>query len=229
MNEIDKKYFRTDDISIWWDPDDGKFSEYLHGNSKIKAFHDKILKDFLENVDFIGKCVLDCGVGKGRFAVNMMINGAAGVTGLDINERMLEITKQRCPAVKTVLGDIENMVFPSSWFDVVSCMETLIHVPDKEKAICEMARVVKNDGCVVINVQSGYSYLGYLEFYGVGELVSGAVRLVKMRLCGNKHHTKLIRKKDIETLLSSAGLRVEKEIQYGRLFTILTTYICRKV
>ena len=182
MSKINKKYFETNDITIWWNPDHGKFSEYLDGNKKIKAFHDKILKDFLENVDFKGKSVLDCGVGKGRFAVNMMINGAAGVTGLDINERMLEITKQRCPSVDTVLGDIENIEFPCRWFDVVSCMETLIHVPDKEKAVCEMARVVKKDGCVVINVQSGYSYLAYLEFYSVSELVIGAVRLVKMRL-----------------------------------------------
>ncbi len=229
MSKINKKYFETNDITIWWNPDHGKFSEYLDGNKKIKAFHDKILKDFLENVDFKGKSVLDCGVGKGRFAVNMMINGAAGVTGLDINERMLEFTKQRCPSVDTVLGDIENIEFPCRWFDVVSCMETLIHVPDKEKAVCEMARVVKKDGCLVINVQSGYSYLAYLEFYSVSELVSGAVRLVKMRLRGKKEHTKLITKKHIETLLSCAGLRVEKEIRYGKWFTILTTYICRKV
>jgi len=63
----------------------------------------------------------------------------------------------------------------------------------------------------------------------VSELVRGAARLVKMRLCGKKDHTKLIKKKHIETLLSCAGLRVEKEIRYGKWFTILTTYICRKV
>ena len=92
-----------------------------------------------------------------------------------------------------------------------------------------MARVVKEDGCVVINVQSGCSYLAYLEFYSLAELVSGAVRLVKMRLSGKKSHTKLIKKKEFETLLACAGLRVEKEIRYGKWFTIVTTYICRKV
>lgn len=235
MTNIEKKYFTTNDIVNWWDPEQASFSEYLGNNNKVKELLTNILNDILKNLNFENKKILDAGIGKGRYAVNIAKSGASDIVGLDINKKMLLLTQNRIEVggfdekIKLIEGDIEQLPLSNQKFDVVYCMETLIHVPDLYKAIREFNRVLKKDGKMIVNLPPKTSYLGYFEYCSVVEIMKGFFNFFKKRvILKEKNHTHFVSKKSFENLLINSGFRIEKKINYGKYFTILITYICVK-
>ena len=68
------------------------------------------------------------------------------MVGLDISFSLLD----RARSVIPIQGSGENLPFRDGLFDFVLCAAALHHIPDLEKAIREIKRVLKNDGCVFI-------------------------------------------------------------------------------
>lgn len=54
------------------------------------------------------------------------------------------------PAMAANIIDITNIQFQDNYFDLIICSHVLGHVPDEEKAISELFRVVKKDGIVLL-------------------------------------------------------------------------------
>lgn len=50
------------------------------------------------------------------------------------------------PANATHIIDITDIQYPDSYFDLIICSHVLGHVPDEQKAISELLRVLKKDG-----------------------------------------------------------------------------------
>ncbi len=71
---------------------------------------------------------------------------SAGVTGLDFSDRMLEIARGKTSGINFVLGDITKTDFPSASFDVVTMSFGLRNIPEPEKALEEIYRVLKPEG-----------------------------------------------------------------------------------
>lgn len=103
--------------------------------------------DFFGNVH--GKKILDVGCGKGRFSALLSEKGAH-VIGVDISNGLLEIARKRVKNVRFEHGSATNLPFPDNSFDYVLCIETLEHIPDIEKALKEMARVLCVGGGLII-------------------------------------------------------------------------------
>jgi arsenite methyltransferase len=100
-----------------------------------------------------GDHVLDLGSGAGNDCfVARSITGETGrVTGLDFSEDMLarandNVNRLGFTNVDFVKGDIEQMPFPDSQFDVIVSNCVLNLVPDKSAAFSEMLRVLKPGG-----------------------------------------------------------------------------------
>jgi 2-polyprenyl-3-methyl-5-hydroxy-6-metoxy-1,4-benzoquinol methylase len=99
------------------------------------------------------KEVLDvpCGMGWGT----SLIRGAKSVVGVDINAEAISEAKQRYEGrvAEFKLGDLGNLEFPSSSFDVVSCLEGIEHVPVEigEKFIQESKRVLRPEGVLLLS------------------------------------------------------------------------------
>jgi ubiquinone/menaquinone biosynthesis C-methylase UbiE len=98
--------------------------------------------------------VLDIATGGGFLALEFARH-AREVQGVDITPEMLE----RAELLKAGSGlqnlrfrtaDVENLPFPESSFDIVSCRFAFHHFPDPRRAVSEMARVVKEGGRVVM-------------------------------------------------------------------------------
>jgi ubiquinone/menaquinone biosynthesis C-methylase UbiE len=111
-----------------------------------------------------GDCVLDLGSGAGNdcFVVRAIVGESGKVTGLDFTEAMVNKAvennkKLGYTNVEFVKGDIEEMPFADSSFDVVVSNCVLNLVPDKNKAFAEIMRVLKPDGhfCVSDVVTKG--------------------------------------------------------------------------
>jgi ubiquinone/menaquinone biosynthesis C-methylase UbiE len=109
-----------------------------------------------------GERVLDvaCGTGVvGRLAAERV--GPKGhVTGLDLNESMLEVARsQPIPAgaagVAWVQSSALAMRVPDSSFDVVLCQQGIQFFPDPPQALREMIRVLVPSGRVFTSVWEG--------------------------------------------------------------------------
>lgn len=101
--------------------------------------------------------ILDVGCGIGGTSRYLAKKFGAGttVTGITIStaqqKRATELAKERgVPNAEFKLMDALNMTFPDNSFDVVWGCESGEHMPDKEKYIQEMTRVLKPGGKLVV-------------------------------------------------------------------------------
>lgn len=93
--------------------------------------------------------LLDAGCGAGgtcRVAESL----GAVITGLDASEALLAIAKKRMPDATFDLGELEELPYPDSSFDVVVASLSVQYAENPSKALKELLRVCKPTGCLVI-------------------------------------------------------------------------------
>ena len=110
-----------------------------------------------------GDRVLDLGCGEGRHAITAYLLADVHVTGLDLAEDDLATARARlaefggadatqrksCTFAKASGLAIP---FPDDHFDKVICAEVLEHVPDYERMLAEIKRVLKPGGLLAVSV-----------------------------------------------------------------------------
>jgi ubiquinone/menaquinone biosynthesis C-methylase UbiE/uncharacterized protein YbaR (Trm112 family) len=103
------------------------------------------------NVDKHG-VILDFGTGTGFLALMLAKSGYKKIIGLDINESMLNIAKEKLFGypVKLVRGDGLHLPIADNSVDAVVGRWILWVMPDPERAIEEIVRVTKPGGQVLI-------------------------------------------------------------------------------
>ena len=98
-----------------------------------------------------GAEVLDVAAGPGNVAVELVRQGAAQVTALDLSFNMLwEGARKGHVGVTWVNGDALELPFEDASFDAVTISFGLRNVPDPEAALAEFARVTRPGGRVVV-------------------------------------------------------------------------------
>jgi demethylmenaquinone methyltransferase/2-methoxy-6-polyprenyl-1,4-benzoquinol methylase len=98
-----------------------------------------------------GAEVLDVAAGPGNVAVELVRQGAAAVTALDLSFNMLwEGARRRHDGVSWVNGDALALPFPDASFDAVTISFGLRNVPDQEAALAQFARVLRPGGRAVV-------------------------------------------------------------------------------
>jgi ubiquinone/menaquinone biosynthesis C-methylase UbiE len=100
-----------------------------------------------------GDRVLDvaCGTGIVASRVNLVSRKFCYVTGIDVNEGMLNAARKN-PQVEWRQGSAIELPFDADSFDVVLCQQGLQYFPDRTAAMREMARVLAPGGRVAFNV-----------------------------------------------------------------------------
>lgn len=100
--------------------------------------------------------VLDAGCGYGTKTVHLARRGF-NVVGVDISERVLEIGQRSVEIagltdrVEFHHADLLAMPFEDGAFGSVLCWGVLMHVPEVERAIAELARVIRPGGTIVVS------------------------------------------------------------------------------
>jgi demethylmenaquinone methyltransferase/2-methoxy-6-polyprenyl-1,4-benzoquinol methylase len=96
-----------------------------------------------------GSSALDVATGTGDLAVELARRGAA-VTGMDFAPAMLELARQKAPAITFEEGDALQLRHPDGGFDAVTVGFGARNFSDLDRGLSEMARVAKPGGRVVV-------------------------------------------------------------------------------
>ncbi len=137
-----------------------------------------------------GSCVLDLATGTADLARSILETvPQSTVVGLDLSAQMVRIgaekTKKWGLARRLALqmGDAQNLCYVDAAFDAVTMAFGIRNVPDRSKALAEMARVTKQKGRIAIlelsEPQGGvFSSLARAYVHGlvprIGAILSGA-------------------------------------------------------
>lgn len=135
-----KELFYNDIADIW----DKKINNF-ETNKRLRI----IFQNLFKKSDLKGKKFLEVGCGLGYFSEIASKYGAK-VTGLDIGDKLVEITSKRVPLGKFVTASAANIPFKDVQFDVVLSTEVIEHVDDQDKVLTEIVRVLKKGGLLVI-------------------------------------------------------------------------------
>jgi ubiquinone/menaquinone biosynthesis C-methylase UbiE len=103
----------------------------------------------------INEYLLDIGCASGRQCF-ILADKCRKVIGTDISKIFVEKAWEHSNRIKSnnvflLVSDIENIPFPSNYFDKVLCSEVFEHILRPKKAIEEIFRVLKPGGILVIS------------------------------------------------------------------------------
>lgn len=104
-----------------------------------------------QNLDII----LDAGCGNGRFSETLPPETIK--IGIDASLNLLKIAKRRNRADFLVCGELEHLPFKDEIFGTVYSCRVLQHLHEQEKAVTEMARVVREDGDVILELYNTWN------------------------------------------------------------------------
>lgn len=91
--------------------------------------------------------ILDVGCGTGEFAQRAAHILGLEVAGVDQSQRMVELTRAR--GIEAVVGDAHELPFAEDEFDAVTALWMLYHLPDLDRGLSEIARVLRPGGRLV--------------------------------------------------------------------------------
>ena len=108
--------------------------------------------------------VLEVGCGWGDLAVRLEREANASVAALDLSPRMVELANER--GVDAVVGDVQALDHPNDSFDAVVAAWMLYHVPDLDRALGEIARVLRPGGVLVATTNASDDFAELWQLVG---------------------------------------------------------------
>ncbi len=107
-----------------------------------------------------GRKILDVGCGPGHYSSHFIDKGYS-VDAIDTSYEMLRIAKERDSRIRTRSLDMSKLDYSASTFDGLWVCASLPHIPKEQvDAVLQgFRRVLKHDGCMLVNV-----IIGSLEY-----------------------------------------------------------------
>ena len=182
----------------WWDPE----SEFrpLHQINPLRL-------DWINSLAPLqGKKVLDVGCG-GGILTDAMARAGADALGIDLATKSLKVAQlhaleAQTPHVQYREVSVETLAaeMPAS-FDVVTCMETLEHVPDPSSVVHACAKLVKPGGHVFFSTinRNAKSFLF---------AIVGAEYVLNLLPRGTHEYAKFIRPSELASDCRNSGLEL---------------------
>jgi ubiquinone/menaquinone biosynthesis C-methylase UbiE len=191
-----------------------------HSGTGAQGVGEPLLKKLLPT-SLKDKKVLDIATGSGLFAVQFVKDGA-DVTAIDLTNYAVMESKTnlrlRNLSAEVLQMDAQNMTFPDNSFDFVNAWGCLMHMPDTDKAVGEIYRVLKPGGSTLaymynksswpfwfnIIVLRGILLLGLLRFGSVVKLTS---RYSDGASTGGNMLTKFYTPSEAKKIFQNAGFK----------------------
>ena len=159
----------------FWDKNADRYDRFMR---KDRAAYEKMYA--LSQPVVKAKTVLELATGTGLIAKHI-VNAAAHIEATDASPEMIAEAKRDNQSAKLHFSVQDMFCLPDAdkSFDVVSVSNALHIVPQPEKALAEIHRVLKEDGVLIAPT-----------FTHAGNSFSGRVRAFFMKLAGFPLHSK---------------------------------------
>lgn len=138
------------------DEADYEWSSYYRGHIVQRWWKGQIAKTVWHFVPH-SSSLLDIGCGS-----SPIITRYPRAVGIDSNGRKLEFMRGKVPHATFMLMPADSLEFSDNSFDTVLCIEVLEHLEEPNRAMAEIARVLKTGGRVVIATPDYSKRLWYL-------------------------------------------------------------------
>jgi len=130
------------------------FEKYYAG----RKFHDALYRDRIRAYLQPGQSLLDAGCGR-YLKYCKELSDVARVVGIDLEET-LETDNHEAPF--GVRGDLDNLPFPSNYFDMVISRSVVEHLVDPQRVFREFSRVLRPSGKLIIVTPNKYDYVSLI-------------------------------------------------------------------
>ena len=195
----------------FWDRNAGRYDRFMR---KDRAAYDEMYELIRPVVRH--KTVLELATGTGLIAKHI-VNAAAHIEATDASAEMIAEAKRdnRSAKLHFSVQDMFCLPYANQSFDVVIVSNALHIVPQPEKALAEIRRVLKDDGVLIAPT-----------FTHAGNSFSGKVRAFFMKRVGFPLHSKWTSEEYLR-FLSQNGWMVRKSVALKASFP-LTYAECEK-
>ena len=191
----------------FWDRNAGRYDRFMR---KDRAAYEKMYELIRPIVK--AKTVLELAAGTGMIAKNIVI-AAAHIEATDASAEMITEAKRDNQSAKLHFSvqDMFCLPYADGSFDAVIVSNALHIVPQPEKALREIRRVLKGDGVLIAPT-----------FTHAGNSFSGKVRAFFMKLAGFPLHSKWTSEEYL-TFLQQNGWTVRKSVVLKASFPLTYT------
>jgi SAM-dependent methyltransferase len=115
-----------------------------HASAEGPDAHDLVFEAVAEVAP---RRILEVGCGAGELAERMSLELGAAVVAIDQSKRMVELTRAR--GVEAHVRDVQDLGFADGSFDCAVAAWVLFHAADLDRALSELARVLRPGGRLV--------------------------------------------------------------------------------
>ena len=159
----------------FWDKNAGRYDRFMRKDAAAYEQLYELLRPVVRQ-----KTVLDLATGTGLIAKHI-VRYADHIEATDASHEMIEQAKQGVKSAKLYFSvqDMFHLPYADQSFDVVIVVNALHIVPEPEKALSEIRRVLKDDGVLVAPT-----------FTHADNAFFGKVKAFFMRLAGFPLHSK---------------------------------------
>ena len=195
----------------FWDRNAGRYDRFMRKDREVYEKMYELIRPVVKD-----KTVLELATGTGLIARHI-IKAAAHIEATDASVEMIAEAKRDNQSAKLHFSvqDMFRLPYADEYFDVVIVSNGLHIVPQPEKALAEIHRVLKDDGVLIAPT-----------FTHAGNSFSGKVRAFFMKLAGFPLHSKWTSEEYLRFLRQN-GWAVRKSVVLKASFP-LTYAECEK-
>ena len=191
----------------FWDRNVGRYDRFMR---KDRAAYEEMYALIRPTVK--DKTVLELATGTGLIAKHI-VNAAAHIEATDASPEMIAEAKRdnRSAKLHFSVQDMFRLPYADKSFDVVIVSNALHIVPQPEKALAEIRRVLKDDGVLIAPT-----------FTHAGNSFTGKVRAFFMKLAGFPLHSRWTSEEYL-SFLRQNGWTVQKNVVLKASFPLTYT------
>ena len=194
-----------------------KYLEYLH--KSLEQFYHNPAQGFWRSLEckLISEVkmqapILDLGCGDGSFAKTVFSFPISD--GIDLSEEDISRAAEKGIYERLTVGDARNLPYQSESFQTVFSNCVLEHIPDIEKVLSEVSRVLKPEGVFIFTVPS--------EKFGQGLFYYKALKIFHIKLAEryavnkNKrlYHINCLSEDEWRQKLEKQGLKIDHAVPF---------------
>lgn len=158
------------------------------------------MKRILEKINLRPTKILDVGCASGHITEKIAkLFPNSQVFGLDAYEQAVKLGKKLHQGIYLKVGDVHKLPFRDETFDLITCIETLEHLENPEKALLEIKRVLKKNGKVLVGQDTNNWLFRLVWFFwtkGKGKVWAGS-------------HINPLTTKLLENLIKKVGFKIK--------------------